>query len=68
MITIGMGPGNSGKYNINHTREITREIIEDLGGNPENIEILVNGSPYTGPLAQGTEVQLRQKTNGKGAH
>ena len=65
-IKIQLGPGNSIEKNISHTDEIQDSWIEFLGGDPDNSEFVVDGLPYEGPLADGTLVSVRQKTNSKG--
>ena len=66
MVSIRMGAGNQVMRPITHTSEITRDIVEVLGGSFENIEFLRNGSVYAGPLTAGDVVDLRQKANSKG--
>ena len=66
MVTIRMGSGNQITRPITHTSEITREMVEFLGGSFENIEFLKNGVQYAGPLAAGDTVDLRQRANSKG--
>jgi len=65
-IKIQLGPGNSIEKNISHTDQIEDGWVEFLGGNPENIEYVVNGVTYAGPLSDGQTVDLRQKVNAKG--
>ena len=66
MVTIRMGHGNEILRPITHTSEITRDMVEGLGGSFENIEFLKNGAQYAGPLAAGDLIDLRQKANSKG--
>ena len=66
MIEIRMGHGNSIQRPITHTSEINRDMVEGLGGSFENIEYLVRGAAYNGPLNSGDVVDLRQKANSKG--
>jgi hypothetical protein len=66
MIQIQFGPGNFILRPISHTSEITRDMIEGLGGSFENIEFLRGGVPYAGPLSAGDVVDCRQKANAKG--
>lgn len=66
MVTIRMGSGNQITRPITHTSEITREMVEFLGGSFENIEFLKNGVQYAGPLVAGDTVDLRQRANSKG--
>ena len=65
-IKIQLGPGNAVETNISHTDDIQDSWIEFLGGDPTNVEFVVNGAPYEGPLADGTLVSVRQRTNAKG--
>ena len=66
MVTIQMGHGNCIRRPITHTSEISRDMIEGLGGNYENIELTLGGTAYAGPLEDGVPIECRQKTNGKG--
>ena len=66
MVTIRMGHGNEIQRPITHTSEITRDMVEGLGGSFENIEFLKNGAQYAGPLNAGDLIDLRQKANSKG--
>ena len=66
MVEIRMGVSNSIQRPITHTSEISRDMVEGLGGSFENIEFLRNGSVYAGPLSAGDVVDLRQKANAKG--
>ena len=65
-IKIQLGPGNSIEKNVSHTDDIQDSWIEFLGGDPTNVEFVVDGAPYEGPLADGTLVSVRQRTNAKG--
>ncbi len=67
MVTIQIGIGNQLRKDVKHTSEIKREWVEALGGNFENAEYFVNGVSYVGALADEALVDVRQKTNGKGA-
>ena len=66
MVTIRMGHSNEIQRPITHTSEINRDMVEGLGGSFENIEYLVRGAVYAGPLSAGDIVDLRQKANAKG--
>ena len=66
MVEIRIGVGNSIFRPITHTSEITRDMIEGLGGSFENVEFLRGGVPYAGPLSAGDVVDCRQKANSKG--
>jgi hypothetical protein len=67
MATIQLGPSNSvTRDNIRHTDDISAELIEFLGGDPENVEYVVGGVAYTGPLTPTDLVDLRPVANTKG--
>ena len=66
MVEIRMGVSNSIQRPITHTSEISRDMVEGLGGSFENIEFIVRGAVYAGPLSAGDVVDLRQKANAKG--
>lgn len=65
MATIQYGPGNQVVRQIAHTDEVTDDIIAFLGGNPENVEIRVDGARYEGPVDAGTVIELVQRANSK---
>ena len=66
MVEIRYGHSNSIRRPITHTSEISRDMVEGLGGSFENVEFLKNGATYAGPLEDGDVVDCRQKANSKG--
>lgn len=68
-VRIQLGPDNyvdRPHSRMNHTGQIDDQLIEFLGGDPENLEITLNGAVYEGSLAPGQTVYLRQRCNSKG--
>lgn len=66
-INITFGPGNSLSRDISNTADIRRSWLEALGADPERVEFVVNGRPYSGALADGDTVEVRTRANEKGA-
>lgn len=67
LINVQFGPGNSISRNYASTADVQADTAayQFLGASPENTEVHVNGSPYSGDLFEGDVVSLVTKAHKK---